>query len=450
MAQDVVDLVTKSVSQETSQLIRSPRSVDRSQARQRDVALDRWRKSKYPMSYEEDILASLITAINPVRNNVTSTFELGRPAQGGKPLSFFVESIIKHSSASRCRPPFISKGSFRRIFKIAVVECRKMYIRHQYDAQQVDEIIIGLVTRIACEQRISHIPWVRDQIPGASGRPSNAILHTIWLPLGETEHPRVQPNSTAPVSQSQQIVAIRTSQRIAMDDPRSRWSACSIRLTHFHKILHKHSLPTEWGLENAADEFQTSVYDWVSRNYDPLSNPLHAMSMFVALIFAGLLPKIYLGEVSTPSDIKDIYQTVRSSPFVEKVNKKGSSRLDPFITMVSGFIIAMMDSGSPLGVALTQQRLGSADTHNKRNVTNFFNKHSKGSHACRMLSLIAWPVSPSSIKGDQRHKCPRSIRTCDPPVEESVQSGHMDERRHASRESRHTGSMGHSQNSPSA
>ena len=44
--------------------------------------------------------------------------------------------------------------------------------------------------------------------------------------------------------------------------------------------------------------------------------------------FTGLLPKIYLGKVSTLLNIKDIDQMIRSSSFIENVSKKGSSRLD--------------------------------------------------------------------------------------------------------------------------
>jgi len=319
----------------------------------------------------------LITAIDPRRNNVTATFELSRPAQGGKPLSFFIDLIIKNSSGLQRRPPFIQKGSFQRIFRIAISECRKMYLRHQYSADCIEEIVSVIVTKIAQDLRINHIPWVPDHAPGAPGRPSSTIQHGIWLPLGETEHPRAQPKSNAPVSQSRQIMAVRTSQKIALDDPSSRWSACTIRLSNFHKVLHKNSLPTEWHFDNASDTFQRSVYDWVSQKYDPLSNPLHAIALFIALIFTGLLPKIYPSEVPQPSSIQNIYQAVRSSPFIEKVNKKGSTLPDPFITMVSGFIIAMMDSDSPLEKALSEQRGGSADTNTKTQVTNFLSKHSE-------------------------------------------------------------------------
>ena len=159
-----------------------------------------------------------------MRNNIMSTFKLERPTQGGKPLLFSVESIIKNASASQCWPPFIFKESFQRTFKIAIEECWKMYIWHQYNTQEVNKIIIAIVTRTACKQKISHIPWINNHVPGTAGQPSKSILHTIWLPLGETEHHRAPLNNMAATAQSQQIITIRTSQRIAMDDSRSHWS----------------------------------------------------------------------------------------------------------------------------------------------------------------------------------------------------------------------------------
>lgn len=367
---DVLDLVSKSVMEEVEESLKSNRAADRAQARLRKRALEEWRKSNYPLSYQQDILANLITAINPRRTDVTSAFELTRPSQGGKPLSFFVDSIIKFASHVRRRPPFIQTGSFNRLFKIAVSECRKMYLTHQYPEHDLDVIIVNIATRIASDMKINHIPWIPDRAAGAAGRPSTTIRHDIWLPLGEAEHPRVQPKNNAPASQSQQI--LRASQRMVMEDPRSEWSACNIRLTNFHKILHKHSLPIEWKFDNSGDEFQSEVYRWVAEHYNPLSKPLHALAIFISLIFAGLLPKIYPCEMQHPANVNDIYQYVRSSPFVAKSSKKGASHTDPFITMVSGFIIAMMDPQSPL-----LQRNGTSDDQSRRKISNFLNKHSE-------------------------------------------------------------------------
>jgi hypothetical protein len=124
--------------------------------------------------------------------------------------------------------------------------------------------------------------------------------------------------------------------------------------------------------------------------YDPISDPLHAMAMVIPLVFVGMLPRVFPPtDLPQDSDMRSLATKMANMPWEER-SKKGVSHGGPFVTMVSTFVIAMMDLSSLLmKCVLTEKAESRADE-----VGCFFNKHSES--ASRGNHLYQTDHSPRS------------------------------------------------------
>ncbi|KAG6372835.1 hypothetical protein JVT61DRAFT_7258 [Boletus reticuloceps] len=95
----------------------------------------------------------------------------------------------------------------------------------------------------------------------------------------------------------------------------------------------------------AKDTLSKDVYTWLPEAYNPLNKSLHALAVVISLVFSGMLPMCFpLSDFST--------EGVTSMPQLanlpwESCDKRGITVVALFITMVTTFIIAIMDSESP-------------------------------------------------------------------------------------------------------
>ncbi|KAG9308132.1 hypothetical protein JVU11DRAFT_12486 [Chiua virens] len=376
--EDVKSLVSKAVMTELAPIFINGTRQEKDTARTRKFELKTWLKSDNPLSYEDQFL-NLLSAVSPARHdNNPIPFSFQIPNGGRRPLSFFVQSILDGAHKRRA-PPFIQDGMFQHIMAAALDQMKEITWRQQQrrtpyvmatvgnvfmddDDTSGNNMFRASLTRVVGKMKVNHVPWSESRTAEEErrpGRPSSRIVHTTWLPLGEAERERTQTGSNGGMvrvrlnpPQTRQTELVMSSQRIAHDDPRTSWSACRHRLSDFHKVLHKRSLPTEWNLSHVSNTpFSKSVYEWVKANYDPTSNPLHAIAMFIALIYTGLTPKVFAPTTLNTSkhwssvELADFYAMMA---WTERKNKRGAKQLEPFVTMASGFIIAVLDKHSPL------------------------------------------------------------------------------------------------------
>ncbi|KAG8213175.1 hypothetical protein J3R82DRAFT_11593 [Butyriboletus roseoflavus] len=211
--------------------------------------------------------------------------------------------------------------------------------------------------------KINHVPWSQSpKISNRRGHHLTTILHTIWLPLGTTEPTALQNNvCLLSTEETHQADLIAPSNDITLNNPCASWSACQYRLSNFHKILHKTCLPSKWSIQHAslplnnASEFGMTVYAWVENNYDPINNPIHVLGLFIAIIFAGMIPSIFPLRklVSQMNWLKlDLQNYFADLPWEDCSDKKGASQVELFITMVLTFIITVLDERSSLAITL--------------------------------------------------------------------------------------------------
>jgi hypothetical protein len=198
------------------------------------------------------------------------------------------------------------------------------------------------------------------------------------------------------VSQSHRAQILVSSDRIAQNDARTSWEVNRYKLTQYHHVLHKTCLPKEWSLKDASipakETFCMEVYHWVRDNYDPIGHPLHALTMFVSFIFSGLLPFAFpLTSIKPPKACLDALPNLAAfiaNLLWEARSKKGTKEINPFVTMVSTFVIAFMDERSLLARDLEDDR---------ENMKQFLEKHSECASERRVLMADAPDTASKGI-----------------------------------------------------
>ncbi|KAG6370411.1 hypothetical protein JVT61DRAFT_12133 [Boletus reticuloceps] len=410
---DVKNLVQMAMEDELRPLANGRDFAARDITRSRRISLKTWLKSKNPLSYEKDDFPHLLAALDPARsdNGLAFKFSLDAPPGEGCPISYFVGKIVDRATKRR-EPPFIQDGMFQHVVTAAMeVLCNMTSRQHYLDFDTDNNKFKTSISRVVTKMKINHVPWsISNPNPHAPGRPSTRVVHTVWLPLGAAEPSRLDQTTlvlTAPQTRNAEVML--SSDQIALKDPRASWSACHHRITNYHKVLHKRSLPSEWAIKQASiqhrDTFGLEVYQWVQANCNLTNNPLHAIALFISHIFAGVIPRVFppraLGapKNSTPTQLAN---HVTNLPWEERREKKGAAQAPPFITMVSTFIIAVMDELSPMAITLNEIHFGDATDKQKDDIRLFYDKHtSKGISLMNVLLRfrLATPTTTKVFKG---------------------------------------------------
>lgn len=395
--EDVKELVKNAVEMELRPLSQSRDFAVKEVARERKVLLKSWLNTRYPLGYEPQEIARLIAALAPWQHNDPANrnqndmvpLSLPAPPGGGWSRSQFVDAIIKGVDKRRA-PPFIQHG----MFKHTIAEAMQLVgdlMRHNQrlwlqDLDEVDDNMKATMVKAVKELKINHVPWVMGG-NGRRGRPSTHIMHTVWLPLGEAEPKRIPATSHVllDAGRTREARILESCDKISLRDPQTAWSATRYRLTNYYKVLHKQSLPSEWTYKNASvqnkDTLSKEVYLWLPEAYDPIGKPLHALAMVISLVFAGMLPKVFApSDFSTEgiTSMPQLADMLANMPW-EGREKKGTTESPPFITMVTAFIIAIMDKGSPFHRC-------NEPAHKKA----FISKHSKHTTAACMTNTMIY------------------------------------------------------------
>ncbi|KAF8804746.1 hypothetical protein BYT27DRAFT_7259216 [Phlegmacium glaucopus] len=141
----------------------------------------------------------------------------------------------------------------------------------------------------------------------------------------------------------------------ANQDPSAPWSIPS-NLCGMGALWEKNVLPSQWNISAASlskaeeVEYLEATYLWVQDNFDGKKTH-HRLGLVIAIMFSQLLPNI--GYPKTPGT--NISFDLTSDILTRKIrdvewilpSHKGVSQREPFITMMSTAIIALLDSGSP-------------------------------------------------------------------------------------------------------
>ncbi|KAI6016457.1 hypothetical protein BKA83DRAFT_4545281 [Pisolithus microcarpus] len=352
--EDVKKLVYNGITSELTPQLSSPQLAVRQSARERQAALSRWMDEKHLLSYNTGILSNLLQAITQPENG---KFELTTSVLGKKPTTFIADIMIKQCSrvGNQNQPPFIKGGNFLQVARVAIEEIGKAATRAGRTGSDHNKFIADAIC-MACEHlKINHVPWSRNPTGGA-GRPSSAVTYEVWLNLGAKAAPSINTHPMIyPGQQSNASLAYRASKDIQAGDARGEWSVMEVQLNSFDKVLHKVNLPMEWEIGNieggGMPEYIVDAYRYVQNMYDG-TKALHQLAIICAVICAGLLPSIFCPKIGDyPSNKGSYGEFVRNLEWVER-DRKGARHAGRFITMVSGFIICLFETGSPIGLRI--------------------------------------------------------------------------------------------------
>jgi hypothetical protein len=353
--EDIKRLVQDGVLKELRPILDSGDRPTQRLAKERHTALSRWLDEDLPLSYSNNVLPYLLRAIVDT-NRGNAKLELTESHLGRKPVSYLVDLIISQCKTlnSRRRPPFITGGNFLPVMRVAIDEIIDCAAHACIASDQTNSWVSQAITHACNVLKVNHVPWcIRPA--GHNGAPSSVVVHNVWLNLGAAPRPLTQPSSSFLTRQeSLHMAALQSSEVIELDDPRGDWNALGVRLNKFSSVLHKTILPIEWD-KNAASlvtcsKYVTDAYNYVQNTFDP-AIPLHRLAIIIAIAFAGLTPKIFAPTIikdQTPKQPSQLAAYIRGLEWVSRPEKRGATSQEPFITMMSTFVIAMSDPASPI------------------------------------------------------------------------------------------------------
>ncbi|KAG6373285.1 hypothetical protein JVT61DRAFT_6408 [Boletus reticuloceps] len=358
-------------------------------------------------------LVHLICAINPggQQNQVTNTSLTLTPAkingQSSQPLDFLLDIVLSLSKmpAKRSALPFLQKGVSLTIFWVAFTEVSKMLVARGFDQSLVDNIVHQAFAHIFTVKGINHVPWSANPVQGQNGRPSSHIVHDTWLSLGTPScTSSIKPNSSfLSANDANILLASQASADMSLKDCRADWSADD---------LHKTVLPVEWHLNSSSfaqsSSLTLNVYNWESHNFD-FSKPPHALALFIAFVFSGLLPYVdhekFTNKPSTFTGPQ--FMAYITGLGWENAKRKGVNEISPFITMVTAFIVTLGDSNCPDCNVFQKEKTSSHHGYSDKEIKEILSKHtSKGitlfnvfvcfklanSHSLKVWKAAQWGV----------------------------------------------------------
>ncbi|KAF8833578.1 hypothetical protein BDN67DRAFT_985937, partial [Paxillus ammoniavirescens] len=352
---DAKHLIHRKVMEEIQVDLESNDLQMRRKAEERQTALSKWLGEDLPFSYSGDVFPCLLQAVvHPEAEKI----ELTESHLGRQPISFFVGAIVKQCTQpqnKRC-PPFIKGGNFLPVMRVGIDEIKRAAIRSGVKEDGLISYITEAISHVCDALKINHVPW--SPIPtGRPGNSSKEITHNVWLNLGGIPAPKTQPfTSFLTRQQSSKLLAVRASENIRADDPRGEWFALDVRLNSFASVLHKIVLPNECAVENASvstgPKYISDTYHFVHNTF-AASKPLHQLAVFVATAFAGLVPKVFTRRAAGegPNDPAALAACIRGLEW-EAREKRGVTEQEPFIVLMTTYIIALYEPTSPLSVLM--------------------------------------------------------------------------------------------------
>ena len=353
--EDIKRLVQERVVKELRPILDGNDRPAQRYANERHTALGRWLDEDFPLSYSSSVLPYLLRAVVDT-NGGNAKLELVESHLGRKPLSYLVDLIITQCRTpnSRRRPPFITGGNFLAVMRVAIDEMVDCAAQACISSEETNAWVSQAITHACNTLKINHVPWC---VPPArrNGAPSSVVVHDVWLNLGAAaSNPTQLSSSFLTRQESLHMAALQSSEVMELSDPRGDWGALSVRLNKFASVLHKTILPKEWDKSAASlatcSQYIIDAYNYVQNTFNP-AIPLHQLAIIISIAFSGLTPKIFAPGITkgdVPKQLDQLSAYIRGLEWVPRPGKRGATSQQPFITMMSTFVIAMSDPESPI------------------------------------------------------------------------------------------------------
>src|SRR3984957_2694215 len=361
---DCVNLVSTAVNKQIDEQSHSHDPLLISEAKELKQKLKIWSKLLDPLSYgrpgtySSSTMQLLIRLVAP-RDQLQ--FGLPSPSPSLRSISYsdFARSLFdmgKKDSPTSIRYPINPQGFTPAILRLAVY-----HIGRNITPDRKETFVTHVFQSCAQRMYIQFIPW-RKQTTGQRGRSSLRPMHDCWVMLGK------DPQSVSGPQPNQVLTADDAARAGAnfmnSNDQNAPWST-DIPLNELRVILSKSCLPAQWSLRSASlskvEPYIVETYEYVHDNYHG-GIWWHKMALLFAILFSRIIPRISAPDaeikaIKKSNKSSNLTQMVRSLSWVTNTTeRRGVMDRAPFITMMSTYIIALLDEQSPLRLYMASNK----------------------------------------------------------------------------------------------
>lgn len=363
----------------------SDEQSDHDTARQRKRYLNTWCRADFPLGYGDHIYPALLRAITPA-GEVPALKSGNNKAMSTLELSSLICEIVSTDKPLPLQAPLIAKSASLSVFRVVIPF---IIAQAQYNiAPDPHAFAIYALAQIFDDHHVAHVPWSPPNNHNLAGRPARKVDFNYWRMTSKSQE--VGQRALMKVVDAQEHLALsdaRLAQNAALRNGKAPWAIHSMTIADLPSVLHKICIPDDFDLADASlsrnDEgFITATYDWVYSHYDG-ADPIHLFALMVAHIFSRMAPN--LGHPDMPPSAASlkgnssaITAIVRRAPWTFD-RRRGVSASQPFIVMVSTFIIAILDPKSPLRRYMSENDNSLGDWSKK--------------HGARPLRFIGYPYA---------------------------------------------------------
>lgn len=362
--QDCKDFVLKAV---TTEINRQKRDVSEdivTFAETREAALKKWMKTPNPLAW--DVKNSndsskgcgyLILALAETPEAISLSLP---EAEESLTYKLIAEHLISTVKKPTPKAPFSKNGFFMSTLPLALTEIKRVSRLPEPDKPS-DSYLAALLAVVMMHMKIDFIPWHHPRTPGQTGPAPHVITHQRWMYINRSSSNlrthKTTKNAT-PEERAQEVA-----ESISVLHPSATWSVPKY-LVDMGPFWKKAVLPVDWDLTHASldaledkrpeADYIFEVYEWVRDNIDP-KNWKHHMAVIWAILFTAILPHVRTpteakAAISSHKSKEELTKAIRNLPWVKFGGKthKGVTDRSPYITMVSVFLISVMEPKSPL------------------------------------------------------------------------------------------------------
>jgi hypothetical protein len=358
---DTVDLVSRAINAKIKTDMDSDDATVIGTAKKRKENLRKWSKMSNPLSYSSsktnrnDVFSLLLQVVVENHND----YHHGLPSPPTSTVTYIdlgkrLYDMGKEHKPTRISYPIDTKGFFQSILPLAI-----QHLSRRCGKESEGEYIPHILSTCAQVMGINFLPW-NDQGTGR-GQPPRTPRHDLWVVLGQSKEQNRSRQFHGIKSTAQ--MADEAAISISAEDPNAPWSAFGSS-DDLSIMGQKIVLPTEWGLVHASleeDDYVRKTYEYVHDRYDG-TYWKHHMGLIWGILFSKVAPFITYHKPDTEPlrQIQDpviLTEAMLHLPWTAtQSSRKGTTWRNPLLTMMTTYIIAMMDDKSPLRQHMRQNR----------------------------------------------------------------------------------------------
>jgi hypothetical protein len=313
-------------------------------------ALKEWCKKDSPLSYTDPKgnrngnLELLALFLADARERLD-----GLPLSVEKSISYRALGLLLYgmgkNNNTQVRAPVTKDGHCLYMLRVIIA-----YITSHYPIVNKEEYFTTLFAACAQRMTIQFIPWMLPTPPGP-GRRRTSPHANIWVEVGQGPG---ETRSIAPHIRTDEEVVKAMVEKRQRQNPTGDWSIEGKLDGMAELLLKKTCLPDNWSIKAAGtddmDGYVGNTYEYVYNNYDG-SNWQHHLALICATFFSYLRPNLFW-DATIAKDVKklrgaNIDEKIQAMAWKAK-DRKGLRNQAQLVTMMSTYIIAMLDSNSPL------------------------------------------------------------------------------------------------------